>query len=416
MASWSNIPHDLLDVISENFTIMNDLVCSGAVCVNWQYYFTLHSSRPLPRKLPRQAPVFMIPGEKERTRSFCNLFSGLELGSNIPMPFPRDDYHYPSTHGWFLIGDPDLTKVHLFNPFLSVNNRIDLPPLIGIGSLVPVGGEPLHIKSYIKKAVLSANPTFTTNYAIMVIFGACGMLGFYRSGDQDWTPVGKLMCFHDVVYFKNEFYAVDQHGLVVACDVCRPHPKLRKIVPSPQQPMATQVYLVESLGELLLVRRNIDINCDHSNDTVFITCKFSVFKLVDPPILHIKYPIGKGKYIKKIVQKPTPDMYWVEMKTLSGQSKFLVENSTFSISSTDFSQCKANRIYFADEMLKNCPKRSWDLDIFNIENRTFVEHPVLIASKALIHLDEFKKICNMYGLTPDAEVLSFLDTVSRTKK
>ncbi|KAF6174573.1 hypothetical protein GIB67_006225 [Kingdonia uniflora] len=38
------------------------------------------------------------------------------------------------------------------------------------------------------------------------------------------------------------------------------------------------------------------------------------------------------------------------------------------------------------------------------------------AGPPLIPLDEFKKVCNLYGFTPDAKVLSFLDTVSRTKE
>ncbi|KAF6157628.1 hypothetical protein GIB67_037201 [Kingdonia uniflora] len=383
-SNWSDLPNDLLDELSKHFTIMNDLVRFGAVCVNWHSYFTLNRNRPLPCKRPRQPPVLMISGQKLQSR-YYHLYSsdGVVETHNIPMTVPHHKFLYASTHGWLVIGDFHDLSVHLLNPFLSVNNRIDLPLLTAMDNCYLVDFYPMkrsYVHAYINKAALSVNPTYTSNYVLMIIYGFGSQLAFFRPGDNAWTPIGKKGAFFDIVYFKDEFYAVTQDGEVFACDIHHPHPKLRRVAPPSPKDRTTDIYLVESLGELLQVKRLFHFSAEPQLTTV----RFKVFKLVlDPPIRHVKYKVGKGKYKQKLI-KPTQNMYWVEMKTLHGQAVFVGENSTFSLSSSHFPGCKANCIYFTDDSqgyLFGDPPL--DLGMFNVEEMTLEEHPVMNLSKGM---------------------------------
>ncbi|KAF8412289.1 hypothetical protein HHK36_000250 [Tetracentron sinense] len=68
--------------------------------------------------------------------------------------------------------------------------------------------------------------------------------------------------YYDVIYYKEKFYAVNSHGIVVVCDVQGPNPtELRIIAKMPD--FDTTIYLVESAGALLVVSR---ANCIYFTD------------------------------------------------------------------------------------------------------------------------------------------------------
>ncbi|KAF6156751.1 hypothetical protein GIB67_033220 [Kingdonia uniflora] len=295
---WSQLPDNLLAMISNKFACMDDFVRFGAVCVSWRSV-TVENRNQL---FPPQVPFLMFPNMHDNTRH-KTLFS-------LPMQ-------------WGGV-DPDF-KVELMNPCFSVENKIELPPLTSFDHHETV--EELSLDGYMKKTVLSASPTRTSDYVVMTIYGAQNKLAFTKPGDKQWTTVEhEHKCFNDLIYYKGEFYAVDGEGTVIACNIKNhSQPKVRKVAPPPADGPYRKNYIVESLGELFQIRRVLEFDFDGCCST-YNTIAFKVFKLdqYDP-------------------------IKWVEIKTMGGQTLFLGDNASISLSSSDFPQCKPNSIYFTDD-------------------------------------------------------------------
>ncbi|KAF6175160.1 hypothetical protein GIB67_022841 [Kingdonia uniflora] len=306
-------------MISNKFACMNDFVRFGAVAVSWRSVTVEDRNR----KFPRQVSFLMIPNiHKKARRCFYNLCN--KVVYNPVMDVPSEKYCVSSTHGWLVSVDLDF-KVELMNPFSFVKEKIELPPLTSFDQHETT--EELSPDGYMKRTVLSANPTWTSNYAAMIIYGVQNKLAFSKPGDKQWTTVAhEHKCFNDLIYYKDEFYAVDGEGMVVACDI-KDHsqPKVRKVALPPPDGPYRKNYIVESLGELLQVRRVLEFDFDGCCST-YNTIAFKVFKLdqCDP-------------------------IKWMEMKTICGQTLFLGDNASNSLSSSDFPQCKPNSIYFTDD-------------------------------------------------------------------
>ncbi|KAF6154542.1 hypothetical protein GIB67_027815 [Kingdonia uniflora] len=365
ISNWSDLPNDLLGRVLQHLTIMNDLVRFGAVCVNWQTHFTdNHRHRALPRKLPRQVPVLMVHNRNTHKQCFYRLSSSSSLsstdaGENIefhdfPVPVPHDKYFTASTYGWIAIAETPGFKYRLLNPFLSVNNNVALPPLRTIDDQYIRAND---MEYYVSKLALSGNPTWESDYAVMAMYGRFSELAFCKPGDDAWTTIDqKNYSFNDVVFYRDEFYAVDHIGIVVAVDIRCCRPKVRLVAPSPPEDRGYKMYLVESLGELLQVRRVLRFL-----PTVGETIGFKVYELLE---------------------ESTEDYeYWVEMDTLHGQALFLGDNSSVSISSLDFPECKPNCIYFTDDYRSYCNYSRQlgpqDVGVFNVEKGRLEEyHPI----------------------------------------
>ncbi|KAF6156735.1 hypothetical protein GIB67_033204 [Kingdonia uniflora] len=318
---WSQLPDSLLAVISNKFACMDDFVRFGAVCVSWRSV-TLENRIQL---FPPQVPFLMFPKMHDNTRRYFHYLCNGEVYNPV-MDVPSEKYCGSSTHGWLVtVGvDPDF-KVELMNPFFSVENKIELPPLTSFDQHETV--EELSPDGYMKKTVLSACPTRTSDYVVMTIYGAQNKLAFTKPGDKQWTTVEhEHKCFNDLIYYKGEFYAVDGEGTVIACNIKNhSQPKVRKVASPPPDGPYRKNYIVESLGELFQIRRVLEFDFDGCCST-YNTIAFKVFKLdqYDP-------------------------IKWVEIKTMGGQTLFLGDNASISLSSSDFPQCKPNSIYFTDD-------------------------------------------------------------------
>lgn len=175
---------------------------------------------------------------------------------------------------------------------------------------------------------------------------------FTKVGDKIWKQVrdreGRLYAFEDIVYFKEHFYAVDLYGRVVICDLSGPYPKMNELeMKTPESFRGDKIYsvvpsksyLVESSGELLLVRR-------FRGHKVHRTVMFKVFQ---------EDPISKS---------------WVEVRTLRGHALFLGYNHSLSLLASDYLRCKPNCIYFTDNCFKGFQigkkTEAHDVGIFNL--------------------------------------------------
>lgn len=81
--------------------------------------------------------------------------------------------------------------------------------------------------TFFQKAVLSASPSHTLDYILMVIEGHIDFLSLWRPGDLRWTRIKEQTphsTIGDVVYFNGHFYAIDFFGRILVCDVDGPEP------------------------------------------------------------------------------------------------------------------------------------------------------------------------------------------------
>ena len=95
----------------------------------------------------------------------------------------------------------------------------------------------------------------------MVIYGEHQQLAFTRPGYKAWTDIeSSQRSFADIASYKGKFYAVGHHGGFAVCHIDdNKKSRAKVVIPSLERinsyiQMHIQKYLVESLGDLLLIR------------------------------------------------------------------------------------------------------------------------------------------------------------------
>ncbi|PIA45994.1 hypothetical protein AQUCO_01600335v1 [Aquilegia coerulea] len=347
---WLELPEDALFQIVFKFIDVKDYIRFGAVCHSWRSFYIENRYHLL-----RQPPLLMLAtqlNQDDQTRSFYNLIEKKIVNSQLPVP--HNLFISGSSHGW-LVTVSENHQVSLFNPFASVNNEIKLPPLTTFQRGEADGFEFAHgFRGFLKKVVLSANPTSNHNYVAMAIYGGCSRLAFYRPGDKAWTSLPLEFYAQDIIYFGEQFYIVSAKGGVYTCDLNDPQPSLSSIAPFlPLIP--SKRYLVESSGQLLQILRFTDYNEDENAHGYY-------------------YYFNDGFYVFKL--NPIK-LKWIKIDSLQGRVLFLGNNSSFAISAFDFPGCKPNTIYFTDDYYEGYHEQQFgphDIGIFNIEDRTLEQH------------------------------------------
>ncbi|PIA43349.1 hypothetical protein AQUCO_01900018v1 [Aquilegia coerulea] len=333
---WLDLPLNLVSVISEKLLIhIQDYIRFGAVCRPWRFVYIENHHRCCLRP-PRRLPMLMIGSVDPQTHSFYDIIDKKVYNSSL-VTFSKNKGCCSSSEGW-LIKEDEKSIVHLINPFLSVNNNIELPVLPYLEY------EGVNLDGFLIKAVLSANPLLSPNFIVMAIYGELRALAFYKSGDSAWTSLGsEYTDIEDVIYCRDRFYAVDFDGILWACNVNTPHNIMSKIAPQfgrCNHKIRTH-YIVESLEDLLQVIK-VGYRGEYG---VCPTIGFIVFKL---DLVELK---------------------WFEVMNLSGQTLFLGENTSLSLLASDYPQCRPNSIYYTDVNFVPS-KRVHDVGVFNFENGT----------------------------------------------
>ncbi|KAF3336667.1 F-box protein [Carex littledalei] len=109
----------------------------------------------------------------------------------IFMPEAANKWICGSSWGWLVLGGIDSMEVSLLN--LLTRRVIRLPPVGTFTKWFTHDGQPniaLKGSSYIRKAILSTNPTISKqDCIIMAIVGKNRTLSYCRIGDKKWTNV-----------------------------------------------------------------------------------------------------------------------------------------------------------------------------------------------------------------------------------
>ncbi|XP_027182481.1 putative F-box protein At5g55150 [Coffea eugenioides] len=226
MGDWSKLQHDLLELIAQqHLTKLEDYVAFGAVCTSWRAAAAKRKNfKGL--KLWQQIPCLMLAeseDENDNHREFYSLIEK-EIVAKISLPKLKGKKCYESL-GWLLaVGqEGDMT---LLNPFSDV--EIPLPP----GTTFPdddwLNTDP---EIFVEIFVLSARPSETSDFVVMLVCGSVGYLAFWRQGDQNWTKIETHNAAYSAVNYHNgQFYAIDCTGNLVACDVSGPNPTKARMI------------------------------------------------------------------------------------------------------------------------------------------------------------------------------------------
>ncbi|XP_042520358.1 putative F-box protein At5g55150 [Macadamia integrifolia] len=227
-----------------------------------------------------------------------------------------------SNWGWLIMEGINQGNNFLLNPMTRV--LIGLPPKATLPSL-----------NHIDKAILLSPPldnkigslVATNDCVVMVIYSSLesdslglGCLAFCRLRDEKWTAIeNNHSWFEDIIFYNGVVYAINFKFDIVLVEF-DPNPKgTRCHIAPPAREFDSRalkdIYLVESLGELLVVLRcRLFLNQSGT---------FKIFKL------------------------DTKGRCWIKVEDLGDQMIFISKTSTgFSRSALDYHGFRRNSIYF----------------------------------------------------------------------
>ncbi|PIA56447.1 hypothetical protein AQUCO_00700643v1 [Aquilegia coerulea] len=347
--NWLELPDHVVSHISNKPIEIKDYIQFGSVCQPWRFIYTENR-----HQIPRQLPFLMITTENnfsdEKTRSLYNVVNKRIL--NFKVRVHQDRIIVGSSHGWLVTFFRENRRfISLLNPFLSVNNEIRLP----------------YVKSknevdfdILAKVVLSKNPTSNPNdYIAMAILGPSHcQLAYFKPGDKVWTHLPDKYCLmSDALYYKDQFYCVNQMGKVFTFDLNDDHnPRITTVSPYMDISSIGKYFLVESSGELLLVCRLSRLEVIATNShlvTEYYYGGFHVFKL------------------------DSVGFRWIKVDDLEGRALFVGGNASISVLASDFPGCKPNSVYLNDDYYEKTEQdgiRPHDIAVYNLVDDTIERH------------------------------------------
>ncbi|XP_061999115.1 putative F-box protein At4g17565 [Rosa rugosa] len=379
---WSELPTELLELIMKKLASV-DILRFEAVCSCWNQAAKSYISAPYFTLDIPQTPWLMIPGGEENhvhTRRFFNLAEFKYYTIKNALGDIPDAWCVGSSHGWLVLTEEKGTAC-LLNPFSG--DRIELP---SIWTLHPVIS-----KDYIAKAVTSSKPpssSSSSDFVVAIILYSntwITQLAFHRHGDDAWTGFGQK----GTVYHDGMFHSTSGHFFALATDCSVEVWDLRKCFPIKTlhlQPFRhrqlnndddfkfdIQNYLVESLGEILLVRR-------------FIVTKIFYHKAL-PDVIR---PYRTSHFYIYRQKSTSLGFEWEKVESLHNRAVFLGGNHSMSLSSRNFPECEENSIYFTDHRWEMNPNKclsgkkrigcgGHDLGVYNVKDNIMKPMPCYLT-------------------------------------
>ncbi|CAK9184268.1 unnamed protein product [Ilex paraguariensis] len=361
---WAGLPKDILDLILDHIIQFSDYIRFCSVCKSWRSvglednnYHHLHIQRLRILKACRsRLPMLMIPPtiSNKENQSFYSVTDGVILDLQLPMSFNRRCFG--SSHGWLFTMEKPMVIV-LLNPFSG--RTIHLPELKDPETVYQFWVDKDDHEYFVSKGILSSDPCRDVdNYEVVVIYSDNRKLASFKSGDETWQffNLTKGYFFSDIIYYEGQLHAINNFGGLMHIDTIS---GAGKIIIKPTRRMECRMtYLVKSYErDLLMVQKFMEEN-EH-DDMHYKASDFKIFKMVHS------------------TQMRTPS--WVEINSIGDQALFVGNNYSLTVSTSDFSGCSSNCIYYTDHYLAitghyvpHGPDD--DTGIFNLRDRSFGSH------------------------------------------
>ncbi|XP_009609928.1 F-box protein SKIP23 isoform X2 [Nicotiana tomentosiformis] len=349
MAEWSQLPRELVDLISKYLSFEIDFLRFRSVCSSWR---SSVPPKPYPNT-PSRFPILPNNGIAENSWGFKLTKTPLYLISPPKQTTSSDDNH----GGWILKLDRENPqRMRLLNP-LSRSQFKPLPsnfpknldpsqyPILELGQEYT-----LQFIKYRPRAnsIADAGNLYMEKVAVrleedgflLLTIHVSGKLVMYRSGDTKWSIVDdSSLPYDDVILKDGNFYAVDNTGkgvLVKLSDGSAPE----LTIVGQSVFGGDKKFLVESCGELLMVDKYLSIGPEDDlgyNENVEFYEEFDCYM--------------SERTVRFKVYKLDGEMQrWVEVTDLEDRILFVGDNCTFSalVSEVDCG-CKGNCILFTDQ-------------------------------------------------------------------
>ncbi|PIA45709.1 hypothetical protein AQUCO_01600147v1 [Aquilegia coerulea] len=263
-----------------------------------------------------------------------------------------------STGNWLITVNEE-QQVYIFNPFTRIQFQLPSHSALPDQYDCDFNQEEL-CGRFLRKVVLSSPPTYMNSnlddVVVIACYGTKKRLAIARPGDKSWTPIKRYipadMLVDDIIFFKNRFYFVNREGYVAYYDIsCDPLVATYVSGEFTTVRYVHRFYLVEWMGELLLVRKYIP---RRGKESYYRTEGFQVSK----------FNFDNGE--------------WEEVKSLGQHSLFLGFNTSVSLLASNSSTFRGNCIYFTDDYMLgyigNGIEGGSDKGVFDLKDGTIKPH------------------------------------------
>ncbi|XP_051210335.1 uncharacterized protein [Lolium perenne] len=353
-SSWSEIPMDLAVLVLGLLPAYADRARFAAVCPQWR--------TAVRQPLPPPLPLLALPDGTFYSHPYSKLFHFPGCGfaeyksvCGSWLVFPRDD-------GCFLVNPFSRATVTL--PALS---RVRLRPPNAVAKWAEEGGEKvpapyvtwLHINEskmlHISKLIL-CSPNLV---AALVGIGDTSQILMCQPGALSWSVRAYDRCkgFEDMAFYQGKLYAIADDENLLVVNINEDHrtgdPQVSRIgqvikgdpwYPYPEGHIipCKKIYLVESCGALLMVRRAI-------------WCRF-----VQPGV---SGEVVAGQSEFEVFEADFEHSRWVKVSTVGGdQVLFLGRRCSRAMSVSQYNELSGDRIVFLDDDEQNRVDYLYDVE------------------------------------------------------
>ncbi|XP_049387056.1 F-box protein SKIP23-like [Solanum stenotomum] len=339
MASWSDLPKEIVEKISESLDSHIDITRFRAVCNSWRSAISPNfkiSKSVFPIKLP--LPNITMTQDFHKESEFYLIESTVYL---LQLPHPP---HTPWLVKVVKTVDGKLRILNLltntvFKGFPDKKlNSLDFRLSQVFKSyhvqwiLKPYARE-CELQVLVNKILFIWNDQ--TNHFSLLAISIWDNLLCFKSGDEKWTALkDRSAKIVDIIVYRGDFYAVDTYGETIMYD---PSSFNETNVSSNVKRLSSSIFngwgskkrLVESGGELFLVDMFLDTDVKTE--------------------LHGSQPSWKSPKEIKIYRLDEEQHEWIAVHTLGDRIVFAGDDCCFSVSSSDFGdQCRGNCIYYVN--------------------------------------------------------------------
>ncbi|KAE8709256.1 hypothetical protein F3Y22_tig00110332pilonHSYRG01196 [Hibiscus syriacus] len=308
MADWTQLPGELLYLISKRLHNSFDVNRFRSICSTWRSTVT----SPKRHRLAPSFPVLPDEGGMANTSYGFSLSKRIVFCCDRPNPIPKQTGRPP--------GIVELGEEYV----LHYLNRLSY--LGDAGNL------------YMEKVVISCLENNPYNGYVLLTIHVSGKLAMFKSSDKKWTIIQDMSSpYDDVILYEGNFYAVDNNGRTVLVGLGFETSEAAMPVFG-----GDKKFLVESKGELLLVDKYLSIEAPEGS------CSWAGLDFVDEYFENIAFYMNERTVRFNVFKLDEVGKQWVDVKNLDDRVLFLGDDCSFSASVEDLNVCRGNCIIFAD--------------------------------------------------------------------